>query len=182
MVNYFLILEPDVKALLQQFFPIGRKKMGSVEQVRAVDEYSRTFSTGSRKKANAQAWVVPGEGQIYINGQSLTKYFSDIPHRAKIVLPFEVSGTLGKFNVWGAVQGGGPTGNHDNFIIGQCDALAVAIGRCLAIHLPEKKDVLFKSTYLFLTIDGLIKIDIRQVERKKTGQPKARKKNTWVKR
>jgi small subunit ribosomal protein S9 len=84
--------------------------MGSIEQVRVVDEYSRALSTGSRKRANAQAWVVPGDGQIFINGQSLTKYFSDIPHRAKLVLPFEVSKTLGMFNVWGTVQGGGPTG------------------------------------------------------------------------
>nr|KAJ3422972.1 37S ribosomal protein S9, mitochondrial [Polyrhizophydium stewartii] len=87
-------------------------------------------------------------------------------NREAVVQPFEVADRLAKYNVWAIVSGGGPNG--------QADAIGVAIARGLAVHEPELEPILVKG--------GLTKVDIRQVERKKTGQPKARKKNAWVKR
>ncbi|KAJ3352352.1 37S ribosomal protein S9, mitochondrial [Kappamyces sp. JEL0680] len=132
-------VDPQVKEFLQQFVPAGKRLEKADPEIIELDEFSRSLTAASRKKCRAQAWVLPGTGLIYVNGLSMSKYFSDILSREKIVRPFEVTGTLGSFNVWASVSGGG---------------------------LKE----------------GLLTIDRRQVERKKTGQLKARKKITWVKR
>jgi small subunit ribosomal protein S9 len=91
-------------------------------------------------------------------------YFTDLLQLKQITLPFQLSNTLGKYNCWAVVHGGGKTS--------QVNALTTAIARGLCIHEPELQPIL----------DHLTKSDTRQVERKKTGQPKARKKNAWVKR
>ncbi|KAJ3389015.1 37S ribosomal protein S9, mitochondrial [Entophlyctis sp. JEL0112] len=152
--------------LLQQYVRPGQQLTQPEKPVPQLDADGRAFARASRKTAKAQAWVVRGSGEIFINGVHISEYFSEIPDRELIVRPFEVANALGRFNVWAIVSGGGKSG--------QAGAVAVATARALAVHVPE--------VATDFALSGLTKIDRRQVERKKTGQPKARKKNTWLKR
>jgi len=86
--------------------------------------------------------------------------------REKILRPFRLTGLLGAFNVFALVRGGGMTG--------QSGAIAHAIAKSLAEHVPDVKIILQRSK--------LLRRDPRMVERKKPGRAKARKGYTWVKR
>ncbi|RKO92105.1 ribosomal protein S5 domain 2-type protein, partial [Blyttiomyces helicus] len=128
-----------------------------------IDEHGRSYHAASRKHGRAQVWMVPGEGHIYVNGMHFSDWFQEPHHLEIVVRPFEATGTLGKFNVWAIVDRGGPTG--------QSGALSVAIARAIATHDPSKDALLAEL--------GLVKIDYRHKERKKTDKPKARKSYTW---
>ncbi|KAI8800708.1 ribosomal protein S9, partial [Cladochytrium replicatum] len=153
-----------------------------------LDEFGRAFARGSRKTAEAFVWMTraaprgdststPG-GQIYVNGKQLALYFETEAHRKVCVKPFDVvpsttvgmeDSGVGAFNVWAIVRGGGKSG--------QSDAVAVAIARALSIHIsPGWGD---DAPEWVGSLRQMTKVDTRQVERKKTGQPKARKKYTW---
>ncbi|KAJ3263725.1 37S ribosomal protein S9, mitochondrial [Chytriomyces hyalinus] len=152
--------------LLQEYIRPGQELSPPPKVAPALDEHGRAFARASRKSAKVQAWVVAGTGEIYINGVHVAEYFKQIQDRELIVRPFELGNALGAYNVWAVVEGGG--------LNGQAAAVAVAVARGLTVHQPELNESFSKM--------GLTKIDRRQVERKKTGQPKARKKNTWLKR
>eukprot|EP00842_Homolaphlyctis_polyrhiza_P003296 jgi/Hompol1/3968/HPOL_003416-RA len=156
----------DVSRVLEKFVPLGQSLEKAVTQPPSLDEDGRSYTVGSRKTAKAQCWLVPGDGLIYVNGHRMNEYVAELSSREKIVRPFEVTDTLAKYNVWAIVDGGGP--------ISQAEAVAVAVARGICVHEPAAQPILEKLE--------MTKIDTRQVERKKTGQPKARKKNTWVKR
>ncbi|KAJ3143981.1 37S ribosomal protein S9, mitochondrial [Irineochytrium annulatum] len=158
--------DAEVAAMLANYLRPGTALTVPKIEGRALDEFGRAHARGSRKTARAQCWVVEGDGQIFINGVQLADYFQNIENCEKVIYPLEAVGMLGRYNVWGVVVSGGTSG--------QAQAIAVAIARCLAIHEPLLEPTLGEL--------GLTKIDRRQVERKKTGQPKARKKNSWVKR
>ena len=81
-------------------------------------------------------------------------------------MPFSVTKTGGQFDVWCTVKGGGESG--------QAGAIRLGISRCLEKFQPDRR--------LLLKPAGLLTRDSRKVERKKAGQPKARKKKQWVKR
>ncbi|KAJ3030409.1 UNVERIFIED_CONTAM: 37S ribosomal protein S9, mitochondrial [Siphonaria sp. JEL0065] len=150
----------SLRLLLQEYVRPGLDLVTPLKAVRSLDEFGRAFARGSRKTAMAQAWVVKGSGEVYVNGIHLAEYFSELKDREIIVRPFEIAQALGAYNVWAVVQGGGQSG--------QASAIAVAVARALAVHQPDQQEVFQQHR--------------RQVERKKTGQPKARKKNTWLKR
>ncbi|KAJ1341854.1 hypothetical protein BSLG_003508 [Batrachochytrium salamandrivorans] len=168
-----------------KFVPIGRTLSQPKTIVRTLDTEGRSYTIGSRKTARAQCWLIPGDGQIYINGIKLHRYFPDLSNRETVVRPFEMTNRLLRFNTWAIVTGGGSTG--------KADAVAVAVARGIAIHEPKMAKLLkivgANEVFLYSTPThdhvsavGMLKIDTRQVERKKTGQPGARKKNTWVRR
>ena len=146
------------------FIPVGRSIHLDRKNISSLDSALRSNTRGSRKTARSIVSMIAGAGQIYVNGKSLPVYCDDVLTCQKIIEPFELSKTLGKFNVWATVRGGGYTG--------QSEAIAHAIAKGLIIHNPDLEPLLTKC----------LLADTRQVERKKTGQPKARKKNTWVKR
>ncbi|KAJ3107997.1 Aspartokinase [Phlyctochytrium planicorne] len=156
--------DPAVSALLSDFVKPGETLTGKKQTAAELDEFGRSYTRGSRKTAVAQCWMVEGDGQVYVNGVKMAEYFPQISDCQKILLPFEATESFGKYNVWAIASGGG--------ISGQAQAVAVAVARGLVVHDPVLEDKL--STL------GLTKIDRRQVERKKTGQPKARKKNTCM--
>ncbi|KAI9003169.1 mitochondrial ribosomal protein subunit S9, partial [Gaertneriomyces semiglobifer] len=131
-----------------------------------VDEFGRSYTWGSRKTAKAQTWIVEGSGSLYVNGVPMADYFAEEVDREAVVKPLELARCVGNYNVWAVVQGGG--------LSGQAGAVALAVARGLIIHEPQVEPLLKEA--------GLLTPDTRQVERKKTGQPKARKKYTWVKR
>ena len=124
------------------------------------------LATGKRKNAIARVRIKMGSGKIVINGQEAMEYFqreSSIPF---IEQPLELTENMGKFNIKVNLKGGGYTG--------QAEALRLGISRALVKIDAEYRPVLKEK--------GLMKRDPRMVERKKPGQPKARKKFQFSKR
>ncbi|KAI8905590.1 ribosomal protein S9/S16-domain-containing protein [Gorgonomyces haynaldii] len=160
------VQEESVKQLLRQFVSVGFSLDKEPPKQLQVDELGRTLTYGSRKTAKVNAYLVRGQGLVYINGTNMSEYFPELSHRQSIIEPFLKTDTLCKYNVWAFAQGSGRPS--------QANALSVAVARGIAVHEPDTKQKLQDL--------GLLTIDVRQVERKKTNQPKARKKIQWVKR
>ncbi len=121
---------------------------------------------GRRKTSVARVFMNEGTGKIIVNGKEFIEYFTVPTHQKAILLPFNVTETEGKFDVKATIKGGG--------ITGQADALKLGIARALVEVNPEYKPLLKK--------EKLLTRDPRMVERKKYGQPKARKKFQFSKR
>jgi len=121
---------------------------------------------GRRKTSVARIFMNEGEGKITVNGRAFEDYFPVITHRVDILKPFDVTDTLGKYDVRVNVKGGG--------ITGQAGAIRLAIARALLHVNPEYRTQLKPA--------GLLTRDPRMVERKKYGRPKARKKFQFSKR
>lgn len=136
------------------------------KKIRKPDENERTHAYGSRKCARAYAYLVPGTGRITINDKSLIDYFSQIVYRNRIVRPFLLTGTMCEFDLKLVVNGGGSSA--------QSQACCLATARALAVY-----GNVFEKT---LRVAKALKVNPRQVERKKTGRYKARKSYTFVKR
>ena len=117
-------------------------------------------TVGRRKTSVARIFMSKGEGTIMVNNKNYIEYFNNITTRTIVEEAFKLSETTGTYNVKVNVQGGGTTG--------QAEATRLAIARALVEINEEFKDVLKKN--------GCLKRDPRMVERKKPGQPKARKK------
>ena len=128
----------------------------------------KTYSqgTGRRKTAVAQVRIMPGSGEILINGMPYEQRFVSLEHREAITKPFMVTETMGKFDVSIIVNGGG--------ISGQAGAVSHGIARALL-----KEDEKFKPA---LRGDGLLTRDPRAKERKKPGLKRARKAPQYTKR
>lgn len=121
---------------------------------------------GRRKSAVARVYLQEGKGNITINGRDLTNYFgSELLHYV-VNQPFMVLNLQGQYDVKVNLEGGGETG--------QSQAVRMGIARALVAINPE-----YKST---LRASGFITRDSRSVERKKPGQPKARKRFQFSKR
>ncbi|QIW96184.1 hypothetical protein AMS68_001702 [Peltaster fructicola] len=131
-----------------------------------VDKWGRARAVGKRKSSRAQCFVVEGDGQVLINGQSLTEYFGRVHDRESVVWALKATQRMDKYNIWAVVRGGGTTG--------QAEALMLGVARALLVHEPDLKPALRRA--------GVVTRDPRRVERKKPGHIKARKMPTWVKR
>ncbi|HUV86834.1 MAG TPA: 30S ribosomal protein S9 [bacterium] len=129
-------------------------------------EVKKHYATGRRKSSVARVWLWPGEGNLVVNRKPLEQYFTLESWRADIAKPFEVTATTGKFDVFSTVKGGG--------ITGQRGALRHGIARAL-----EQVDGSYRSA---LKKAGLLTRDPRVKERKKYGQPGARKRFQFSKR
>mmetsp|Transcript_6417 Transcript_6417/g.8827 ORF Transcript_6417/g.8827 Transcript_6417/m.8827 type:complete len:211 (+) Transcript_6417:191-823(+) len=141
-------------------------RIDRVRRERKVDETGAASGRGKRKRAQAVAKIRDGEGEITVNGRPHVEYFSDWGHRAQLLVPFEVTGTAGKFDVELELKGGGATG--------QAEAARLAISKALQNFEPNHRTKL-KREYLLTT-------DIRRVQPKKWGRTKARRAWQWVKR
>ena len=121
---------------------------------------------GRRKTAVARVYVTPGKGNITVNKKDYKEFFPVDVLQYKVEQPFTLTETKGQYDVTVNVQGGG--------INGQAEAVRLGITRALieinADHKPMLKE------------EGLTTRDPRMVERKKPGQPKARKKFQFSKR
>lgn len=127
---------------------------------------SSFYATGRRKSAVARVWVAPGSGQWLVNGKDLLGYFRREVLKMVIEQPFLVTDTLGRFDVKATVRGGG--------LSGQAGALRLGIARALILSDPVFRPKLRQY--------GLITRDPREKERKKYGQPGARKRFQYSKR
>ena len=125
------------------------------------------YGTGKRKTAIARVYLRPGSGQILINKKSLEDYFGDDAHRYLVRQPLELTDTLERFNVTVNVRGGGTNG--------QAAAIRHGVARALALLPDEEVRPALKRA-------GLLTRDAREVERKKYGQPGARKRYQFSKR
>jgi small subunit ribosomal protein S9 len=123
-------------------------------------------ATGKRKTAVARVRLVPGAGSVTVNKRSLDEYFGRPTSRMIVHQPLELTGTLGQFDVHANVCGGG--------IAAQACAIRHGITRALIDANPDHRGVLKKA--------GYVTRDPRQVERKKYGRHKARKRPQYSKR
>jgi small subunit ribosomal protein S9 len=121
---------------------------------------------GRRKSSVARIYLKSGKGKITINKRDHKEYFSTDVLQYKISQPFELTGTKGKYDATINVKGGGNTG--------QVEAIRLAISRALVEINVDYKPL--------LKAEGLMTRDPRMVERKKPGQPKARKQFQFSKR
>ncbi len=127
----------------------------------------KIFATGKRKTSIARVRMVPGDGKIVINDRSLDEFFGGLSSQIAIMKqPLEMTDCLDKFNVYANVQGGG--------VSGQADAIKNGIAKALLLVNPEFRAVLKKAM--------MITRDARKKERKKYGQPGARKRFQFSKR
>lgn len=130
-------------------------------------ELERYYGTGRRKSAVARVWMTPGTGKIEINKRELEDYFPRATNRMIVAQAFELTEMTGKFDVKINVHGGGHTG--------QASAIRHGLARALLVSSEgELRPKLKRAGYL--TRDARIK------ERKKYGQPGARKRYQFSKR
>jgi len=123
-------------------------------------------ATGRRKTSVARVRMIEGAGTVTVNGLESNDYFQTAMQRELLKKPFEAAGVVGKFDVIAVVKGGGKSG--------QCGAVVHAASRALANSDEEMKAVLKKA--------GFLSRDARVKERKKPGQPGARKRFQFSKR
>jgi small subunit ribosomal protein S9 len=131
-----------------------------------MSEVMQWYATGKRKSAIARVWMVPGNGNIVINKRPIDEYFGRATLKMILSEPFELTETIGKYDLKVNVCGGG--------LAGQAGAIRHGITRALLEVNPQ-----FRST---LKKVGLITRDSRVKERKKYGQPGARKRFQYSKR
>jgi small subunit ribosomal protein S9 len=125
------------------------------------------YGTGRRKTAVARVRLLPGDGEIVVNGRTLDQHFGNAVNESDVRMPFRVTGTEGRFNALIKVEGGGVTG--------QAGAIRHGIARALLQLDPE-------SLRLPLRQAGLLTRDPRMKERKKYGLKRARKAPQYTKR
>ena len=121
---------------------------------------------GRRKEAVARVRLVPGEGKVTVNKMPLLDFFKRETLKMIIEQPLELTETLGKYDIYANVNGGG--------LSGQAGAVRLGIARALLKIDEEYRPKLKKA--------GFLTRDPRMIERKKCGQPGARKRFQFSKR
>ena len=124
------------------------------------------YATGERKQSIAKVWVQKGNGKILVNDKSLKDYFCRESLECIVKHPLVTTETLKSLDIHATVHGGG--------LSGQSGALRLGISRAIILTNSELRGPLKKA--------GFLTRDARVVERKKYGQPGARKKFQFSKR
>ena len=131
-----------------------------------MPEQTIARGTGRRKRSIARVRLLPGDGQIVVNGRPLDVHITSLVQRVRIQDPLRVAGVAQSYNVDALVNGGGPSG--------QAGALRLGIARAL-LQIDETWRSPLKKA-------GLLTRDPRVKERKKYGLRKARKRPQYSKR
>ncbi len=131
-----------------------------------MSEATTYCATGRRKTSVARVWVTPGTGKITVNNKNFEDYIPTVTLQNSVLEPFQKSNLTNKFDVTVVAKGGGMTG--------QVDAIRLGISRALCAYDEDLRPALKEA--------GLMRRDPRQKERKKYGQPGARKKFQFSKR
>ncbi len=126
----------------------------------------RYYATGKRKSAIARVYMKAGSGNIVVNKRNYEEYFTRPSLKMLIKQPFEITGKKDQFDLYVNVSGGG--------VAGQAGAVKHGISKALLEYDAELRSVLKKA--------GFLTRDARVVERKKYGQPGARKRFQFSKR
>ncbi|NJN51938.1 MAG: 30S ribosomal protein S9 [Gammaproteobacteria bacterium] len=127
---------------------------------------AHNYGTGRRKTSTARVFVRPGTGQILVNGRPLDEYFGRETSRMVVRQALEVAEAKDRFNVQVSVRGGGNSG--------QAGAIRHGIARALVEYDEALRQPLRRA--------GFLTRDAREVERKKVGLRKARKRPQYSKR
>jgi small subunit ribosomal protein S9 len=131
-----------------------------------VSDGTQYYGTGRRKEATARVFLRPGTGKIVVNDRDFDDYFPNKMVKMIIRQPLALTETADRFDLFVRVSGGGPTG--------QAGAMRHGISRALVEFNGELRPALKKA--------GFLTRDPRRVERKKYGQPGARKRFQFSKR
>ncbi len=124
------------------------------------------YGTGRRKSSVARVFLKQGQGRIVVNGKPVDEFFARETGRMIVRQPLEVTKNTGSFDIAVNVHGGGESG--------QAGAVRHGIARALVEYNPELKPA--------LSAVGLVTRDAREVERKKVGLHKARRRKQYSKR
>jgi len=124
------------------------------------------YGTGRRKTSVARVFLRPGTGKIIVNKRDIDTYFERESTKLVLRYPLEITGEMSAFDILVNVSGGGKTG--------QAGAIRLGISRALCEANPNHRSTLKRA--------GLLTRDARKVERKKYGQPGARKRFQFSKR
>ncbi|AXY41226.1 30S ribosomal protein S9 [Halomonas alkalicola] len=124
------------------------------------------YGTGRRKTSTARVFMKPGTGKITVNSLELDQYFGRVTGRMVVRQPLELTDTLNQFDVFVTVKGGGGSS--------QAGAIRHGITRALMEYNEEFRSQLREA--------GYVTRDARQVERKKVGLRKARRRPQFSKR
>jgi small subunit ribosomal protein S9 len=124
------------------------------------------YATGRRKEATARVWLKAGTGVVTVNGRDINNYFGRETSKMVLFQPLEMLEHKNKIDLTVNVKGGG--------LSGQAGAIRHGISRALCAFNPEFRPVLKKA--------GFLTRDARAVERKKYGQPGARRRFQFSKR
>jgi small subunit ribosomal protein S9 len=127
---------------------------------------TRTYATGKRKTAIARIWLKPGTGTIVVNGLPVEQYFERETSRMVLRQALELIEAQDQFDVWATCGGGGKSA--------QAEAMRHGISRALVALDPERRSAIKRA--------GFLTRDARKKERKKYGQPGARKRFQYSKR
>jgi small subunit ribosomal protein S9 len=129
-------------------------------------ETNKTYATGKRKTAVARVWLAPGSGQVTVNGKTADNYFERETSRMVMRQALELIEVVDQYDVWATVEGGGHSA--------QAEAMRHGIARALIAIDPERRPAIKRA--------GFLTRDARKKERKKYGQPGARKRFQYSKR
>jgi small subunit ribosomal protein S9 len=132
----------------------------------ASTQQSKTYATGKRKTAIARVWMSAGTGNVTVNGKPADEYFERETSRMIARQSLNLIEALDQYDVWATVAGGGHSA--------QAEAMRHGTARALCVIDPEKRSVLKRA--------GFLTRDARKKERKKYGQPGARKRFQYSKR
>lgn len=136
------------------------------KEIQMITATQSNYGTGRRKSAVARVYIKSGNGAIVVNGKPVDEFFSRETGRMLVRQPLEVTELLTNFDISANVTGGGESG--------QAGAVRHGIARALVEYDSSLKPALRKA--------GLITRDAREVERKKVGLRKARKRPQYSKR
>ena len=131
-----------------------------------MSENVRWYATGRRKTSIARVYLSPGTGKVTINKRDITDYFGRDVLKMVVMQPFELTGTVGKLDLYINVTGGG--------LSGQAGAIKHGISRALLDFNVDLRPILKKA--------GFLTRDSRMVERKKYGKRGARARYQFSKR
>ena len=124
------------------------------------------YATGRRKESTARVWIMAGTGAVTVNGRKMDAYFGRETSKMILSQPFDIVEQKGKIDITVNVRGGG--------LSGQAGAIRHGLARALCLFNPEFRAPLKKA--------GMLTRDARVVERKKYGQPGARRRFQFSKR
>ncbi len=130
------------------------------------DALGRAYATGKRKNAIARVWIKPGSGKVTVNGKPMEEYFARPVLQMILKQAFEITNTVGQFDVFATVVGGG--------LSGQSGAVKHGVSKALQLYDPSLRGALKAA--------GFLTRDSRIVERKKYGKRKARRSFQFSKR
>lgn len=164
---------PTLKELEITSKSAAKKEVAETKEIKISQYKSKkalpngaAYGTGRRKSSVARVWVKPGKGIVTVNSAEFEKYFPRESYRTAIMRVFADTNTTGQFDVTCTVKGGGTTG--------QAGAIVHGLARAL--------DCISEDYHVALHKNGHLTRDSREVERKKYGRRKARRKKQFSKR